>query len=108
MSDGWKSWPSVYIGIRGVNPATSPKSYWNSPRVSFGHPEGSTAITRIFFPSVKFFRRNGKPMPAKLLPPPKHPITMSGSASAISICATASWPMTVWCSTTWFSTLPRQ
>ena len=33
MSDGWKSCPSVYIGSRGVNPATSPKSYWKLPRV---------------------------------------------------------------------------
>ena len=98
----------MYIGIRGVNPATSPKSYWKLPRVSFGQLDGSTATMRIFLPSTRFLRRNGKPSPAKLLPPPKQPLTTSGSAPAISICATASCPMTVWCRITWFSTLPRQ
>ena len=32
----------------------------------------------------------------------------SGSSPAISICRMASWPMTVWCRQTWFSTLPRE
>ena len=34
------------------------------------------------------------------------PITTSGYAPASSICSSASWPITVWCSRTWLSTLP--
>ena len=46
-------------------------------------------------------------MPAKLEPPPKGATTMSGISPAFSICLTASSPMTVWCMSTWLSTLPR-
>jgi hypothetical protein len=49
---------------------------------------------------------NGKAMPAKLLPPPVQPTMTSGSSPAISICSIASWPMMVWCSSTWLSTEP--
>ena len=35
-------------------------------------------------------------------------MTMSGRSPAISICAIASWPMTVWCRRTWLSTLPSE
>ena len=34
--------------------------------------------------------------------------TTSGNAPASSICAIASWPITVWCSSTWLSTLPSE
>lgn len=54
-------------------PATSPKSYWNVPRVSLGHEAGSTATMRVRAPSRRLRRRNGKPMPAKFEPPPKQP-----------------------------------
>ena len=45
-------------------------------------------------------------MPAKLLPPPVQPTITSGSSPAISSCSIASWPMMVWCISTWFSTEP--
>ena len=45
-------------------------------------------------------------MPAKLLPPPVQPTITSGSSPAISICSMASWPMMVWCISTWLSTEP--
>ena len=32
---------------------------------------------------------------------------MSGYSPVIAICFSASWPMTVWCRHTWFSTEPR-
>ena len=35
-------------------------------------------------------------------------MTTSGYSPAISICFIASWPMTVWWSRTWFSTLPSE
>jgi hypothetical protein len=49
---------------------------------------------------------NGKAMPAKLLPPPVQPTITSGSSPAISSCSIASWPMIVWCISTWLSTEP--
>ena len=48
----------------------------------------------------------GKVRPAKFEPPPVQPTMMSGWAPACSICSIASMPITVWCSSTWFSTLP--
>ena len=49
----------------------------------------------------------GKEIPPKFEPPPKQAITMSGYSPAISICFSASRPITVWCRATWFSTDPR-
>ena len=51
---------------------------------------------------------NGKINPAKLEPPPTQPTTTSGSSPAMPICAMASWPITVWCRQTWFSTEPSE
>src|SRR6476659_6709332 len=55
-----------------------------------------------------FSRMNGKARPAKFEPPPTQPITTAGNAPASSICASASWPMTVWCRSTWLRTLPSE
>ncbi len=55
-----------------------------------------------------FSRRNGKARPAKFEPPPTQPITTSGKAPASSICASASWPITVWWRSTWLRTLPSE
>jgi len=49
----------------------------------------------------------GNASPAKLLPPPTQPITTSGKSAIISICLSASRPITDWCNITWLSTLPR-
>ena len=35
------------------------------------------------------------------------PMMRSGTSPACAICLMASSPITVWCSSTWFSTLPR-
>ena len=51
---------------------------------------------------------NGNASPAKFEPPPTQPMTTSGKAPASSICAIASWPITVWCRSTWLSTLPSE
>ena len=53
-------------------------------------------------------RRNGKASPPKFEPPPTQAITTSGYSPAISICASASCPITVWCSSTWLSTDPSE
>ena len=45
---------------------------------SFGHDEGSTATSLIFFLFFSFSRRNGNAIPEKFDPPPKQPITTSG------------------------------
>src|SRR5215470_10368434 len=50
---------------------------------------------------------NGKDRPAKLDPPPVQPTSRSGVSPASSSWRSASSPMTVWCSSTWLSTLPR-
>ncbi len=50
---------------------------------------------------------NGKASPPKLDPPPKHAMMVSGYSPAISICFSASRPMTVWWRVTWLSTEPR-
>ncbi len=42
-----------------------------------------------------FSRKNGNARPAKFEPPPTQPTTTSGKAPASSICASASWPITV-------------
>ena len=59
-------------------------------------PAGSHAMKRVFFPSRKVARTNGIAIPAKLEPPPTHPITVSGYSPAFSIWARDSWPITVW------------
>src|SRR2546427_9147552 len=51
---------------------------------------------------------NGHESPAKLHPPPTHPITTSGYSPAISICFLASWPITVWWRRTWLTTEPSE
>jgi hypothetical protein len=52
-------------------------------------------------------RTNGSARPEKLEPPPTQPITTSTPFSpASSSCFCASCPITVWCSSTWFSTEP--
>ena len=87
--------PSVYIGSNGVIPPVSPKSYLNSPLVSFGQEAGSLAIHLIFFPSSKLRRKKGKDSPAKFEPPPNGAITISGRFPAFSICLIASCPTIV-------------
>ncbi len=72
-----------------------------------GHADGSTALMTGFIRPASFSRRNGKTSPAKLDPPPVQPTIRSGPASpASSNCASASWPITVWCSSTWLRTEP--
>ena len=55
----------------------------------------------------RFSARNGNARPAKLEPPPAQPMTTSGyvAGHARAACC-ASWPITVWCSSTWLSTQP--
>jgi hypothetical protein len=96
----------VYIGISGVSPAVSPKSYAYTPRVSVGQAAGSVAMNRVLAPLRITRRRNGNVSPPKFEPPPMQAITTSGSSPAIPICASASCPITVWCSSTWLSTEP--
>ena len=90
----------------GVRWPVSPKSYANSPRVRDGHAAGSTAITRTSAPPRSCWPMNGNTSPEKFDPPPVQPIRTSGYASARSICASASSPITVWWRRTWFRTEP--
>ena len=53
-----------------------------------------------------FSRRNGNASPPKFEPPPVQPTSRSGVSPTIANCSSASSPITVWCSNTWFSTLP--
>ncbi len=56
---------------------------------------------------ASFSRRNGNDSPAKFEPPPVQPTMRSGADSpAFFSWSSASSPMMVWCSSTWFSTLP--
>ena len=98
----------MYIGISGVSPTVSPKSYAYTPRVSVGHAAGSAAMNRVLaWPRITR-RRNGNVSPPKFEPPPTQAITVSGSSPAIAICASASCPITVWWSSTWLSTDPSE
>ena len=72
-----------------------------------GQAAGSTARSTGFIRPASFSRRNGKTSPEKLEPPPVQPMIRSGTSPACSSCLMASSPITVWCSSTWFSTLPR-
>jgi len=60
--------PSVNILRSGVYPASSPRSYVNTPFVSVGQDAGSTAMrsTSLCFP-VSLSPANGNEMPAKLV-----------------------------------------
>ena len=49
---------------------------------------------------------NGAIRPPRLLPPPAQPTMMSGLMPYLSMAILVSMPMTDWCSSTWFSTLP--
>jgi hypothetical protein len=72
--------------------------------VSVGQAAGSAATKRAFDPA----RRNGNAIPAKFEPPPTQPTMTSGSSPASCICRIASWPITVWCRSTWLSTDPSE
>ena len=56
---------------------------------------------------ANFSRRNGNDRPPKFEPPPVQPTSRSGVSPTIASCSNASSPITVWCSNTWFNTLPR-
>ena len=88
-------------------PASSPKSYWKRPFESLGQDAGSAAIISTSLPSLSLWRRNGNAIPEKFEPPPKQAITLSGYSPAISICFSASRPITVWCKLTQLNTLPK-
>ena len=60
MLAGAKLCPSVNIGSKGVYPASSPKSYWNFPRVSLGQEAGSAAMKRVFFPVENIVPHEGE------------------------------------------------
>src|SRR5690625_7131493 len=102
MGAGTKSWPSVYIGINGVIPTVSPKSYRNCPRVNFGHEAGSLAIHRSCFPSSRFNLKNGKVNPAKLEPAANGATTISGKSPAFSLGLQAAWSVHGGCVNRWF------
>ena len=74
--------------------------------MSVGQAAGSAATKRVFASPRSTRRRNGNAMPAKFEPPPTQPTITSGSSPAISICAIASWPITVWWRQTWLRTEP--
>ena len=76
------------------------------PFVKDGQLDGSMARMRTSFPAA-LSARNGKASPEKFDPPPWQPMTTSGYSPASFICSFASCPMTVWCRSTWFKTLPR-
>src|SRR4028118_1788480 len=65
-------------------------------------------MMRVSLLPLRFSRIKGKAMPPKFEPPPTQPTTTSGYSPASSICSRASWPITVWWSRTWLSTLPRE
>jgi hypothetical protein len=69
-------------------------------------PAGSAATKRVRASPLSTRRMNGNAIPAKFEPPPTQPTTTSGSSPAISIWASASWPITVWCRHAWLSTEP--
>ena len=62
----------------------------------------------FFFLPESLSAAKGKLSPAKFEPPPAQAMTMSASSSAFSSCFFASRPMTVWCMSTWLSTLPSE
>jgi len=74
--------------------------------VNEGQAAGSTARSTGFIRPASFSRRNGKASPEKLDPPPVQPMIRSGVSPASASCLSASSPITVWCSSTWLSTLP--
>ena len=61
--------------------------------VSVGHAAGSAATKRVRASPRSTRRTYGKASPAKFEPPPTQPTNTSGSASATSIWAIASWPI---------------
>src|SRR6267142_1048956 len=65
-------------------------------------------IRRFLFLPVSFSPANGKAKPAKFEPPPMQPPSTSASSSARSSCFLVSSPITVWCMSTWLSTLPSE
>ena len=72
-----------------------------------GLADGSTARKVGLARPASFSRRNGSTSPAKLEPPPVQPTIRSGIDSPNAAnCLIASSPITVWCSSTWLSTLP--
>ena len=100
-------WPSVYILMMGARPTPSAESQVYSPLVRVGQAAGSTAMIRVPRPLRRFSRMNGNAMPPKFEPPPAQPMTMSGYSPAMSICLSASSPMTVWCRRTCGRNDPR-
>ncbi len=74
----------------------------------FGQDAGSVPIICMSDPLILSYI-NGNEIPAKLLPPPQHPITTSGfEIPTLANCFLASKPIMVWCSITWLSTEPNE
>ena len=96
--------------MSGVVPAVSPKSYSRLPAVRLGQAAGSAATRAARFASVQPVSPAGTETrdPRNCCHRRGMPMTMSGNSPASSICFLASWPMIVWCISTWFSTLPRE
>ena len=80
----------------GLSPEEARREELADRELSVGQADGSAARKRMLASPRRTRRTNGNASPAKFEPPPTHPITTSGSSPAISICAAASWPMTVW------------
>ena len=76
------------------------------PWVSDGHDAGSTARMVGDILPAHFSRRNGKARPPKFEPPPVQPTRRSGVSPTYASWSSASSPITVWCISTWLSTLP--
>ena len=102
-----KLWPRVCIFNSGVIWPVSPKSYRYSPLVSDGQAAGSTQRITGSIRPASFSRKNGNDSPPKFEPPPVQPTSRSGVSPTMANCFRASSPMIVWCSNTWFNTLPR-
>jgi hypothetical protein len=76
------------------------------PWVSDGQADGSTARTVGDIRPVHFSLRKGNIRPPKFDPPPVQPTSRSGVSPTLASWSSVSSPMTVWCISTWFSTLP--
>jgi hypothetical protein len=107
MRGGTKSWPSVYMSIERREAGRVAEVVRVAPASSASGEVGSTATRRTFRPAA-LSAKNGNAIPPKFEPPPHDAKTASGYSPTFSSWRLASRPITLWCSSTWFSTEPSE
>ena len=106
MPGGTKSWPSVHGDERRELARVS--EVVGKRSTGERRARGRLAREDLDVTTADLLAEEREGEPREVRAAPTQPATRSGKTPAISICASASCPITVWCMSTWLSTLPSE